>query len=114
MDGMSWAFDADQACQALELSDVLVHDLMLFYREALHNLRHAQATKVTVQMRKKKKQLQLTIHDDGCGISAEKLARPSTLRALRKRAEKMNGTMELQTTVGSGTTITLTVELDSV
>lgn len=111
MDGLDWTFEADEACQALELPEMLVHNLMLFYREVLHNLRHAHAETANIGIRRSGQRLQLVIRDDGCGIPPEKLERPATLRALRARAKRMGGTMDLQTEVGSGTTITLTVTL---
>ena len=53
----------------------------------------------------------LTISDDGCGITPEKLARPATLRALRQRAEALNGQLHVSSEPEQGTRLELAIPL---
>lgn len=111
LEAHEWSFEGDDE-RLNDVSDDQLRNLMLFYREALHNLvRHAQAKSVAIRLGVSNENLNLAITDDGCGIPEEVLNRPPTLRALKQRAERLHGSLDVCSSPGSGTTVTLSFPL---
>lgn len=83
--------------------------------EALINaFRHAQASRVDLQIHYGERELQLEIHDDGRGIDAAVLAaggRPGHwgMAGMKERALKLGGTLDITSTPGRGTHLAVTV-----
>jgi len=72
--------------------------------EALTNvLKHAQANRITVDIRYDGRQLTVTLSDDGVGCADE--AGGSGLRGLRDRVAGVDGTLTVSSTAGAGTTV---------
>lgn len=105
LDPLEWSLKSD--FQDWQLSDQERRHLVLFFREALHNIRHAKASKVDIRLSHEQSQFVLTVRDNGCGLSQEQLVRPSTLRSLRQRAERINGVFDVKSSSGNGTTLIL-------
>lgn len=112
LNGLAWDFDADEATKYWEVSDTVVHDLMLFYREVLYNIRHANAQKVDIKITKTNSLFTLRVQDDGCGIAPEKLDKTQTLNALKQRANKMGASLQIYSELELGTRITLSLPLE--
>ncbi len=73
--------------------------------EALANVaKHAQASNVTVMLRRSDAATVLTVTDDGTGRA--RLVRGGGLAGLADRLEALGGTLRVQSQPGSGTTIT--------
>jgi signal transduction histidine kinase len=76
-------------------------------QEALTNCaRHAQATQISITVRKAPNRLSLLIHDDGIGMNGAE-QRPGSLGLLgmKERVRDLRGTVSLHSTKGAGTTI---------
>jgi PAS domain S-box-containing protein len=87
---------------------------LLVYRivqEALNNIdKHAQAAQVTIRLQQQGEQLLLTIQDDGRGFDAAAVTGTSLgLGIMRERAEAAGGTLTLDSVIGRGTTIQVTI-----
>lgn len=85
-------------------------------QEALTNTaRHAQAKAIQVLIKQLDNNLQLTIQDDGVGISCEKLTESTSLGLLgmRERAASLGGQVSIAGSPGKGTTVTVRVPLSS-
>ena len=87
-------------------------------QEALTNVaRHAQATRVSIQVKCAAEKLVLTIVDNGIGFDTENLLKTSSsastlgLRGMKERALAMNGRIVIESTPGSGTQIQATFPL---
>lgn len=107
-----WKFTANEAAWQCEMSDDANRHLFLFFREALHNiLRHAGASRVAIDIDCDAAHFRLRVSDDGCGITPEKLARPATLRALRKRVEALGAGFKVESEPGKGTALELDIPL---
>ena len=105
LDPLDWTLESD--FRDWKLGDEDGRNLVLFFREALHNIRrHADASQVRIHTGKRNECLELTITDNGRGIPRERLARPTSLRALHQRAERLGGTVDVVTEPDVGTTIT--------
>jgi signal transduction histidine kinase len=107
-----WKFTANEAAWQCEMSDDANRHLFLFFREALHNiLRHANASQVAIHIECDPAHFRLRVSDDGSGITPEKMARPSTLRALRKRVEALGAGFDVSSEPGKGTVLDLDISL---
>ena len=112
LEPLKWEFSANEEAWQSELSDEQNRHLFLFFREALHNiLRHASATEARIIVEKDDRQFRLMIEDNGQGIDEKRLARKSTLRALRQRVEALGAEMAVKTATGEGTRLELAIPL---
>jgi hypothetical protein len=81
-------------------------------REAVANaVRHARASRIDVSLRHGSPNLQLTIHDDGLGLAADRRSTKASghlgLVGMRERAVAIGAHLQLASAPGEGTTITL-------
>jgi signal transduction histidine kinase len=86
---------------------------IVFYRiaqESIHNIiKHARATQVTIDLQLSPTGAHLEITDNGSGFDPKKI-KPTSLgvRIMGERAEKIGADFQVQSTLGEGTTISLT------
>jgi signal transduction histidine kinase len=87
-------------------------------QEALTNIaKHAAATHVTVTLAFQRAQVQLTIEDDGQGFNPEQALQRTTpgagwgLLGMKERASLIGGQVDIHSTPGRGTRITVAVPL---
>lgn len=98
----------------------LSHDIegVLFYvaQEAVRNaMRHGAAKHVRVAVDRRDDAIKLTVHDDGRGFSLDSVEREPTgvgLSSMRERLALLDGSLEVRTARGNGTTVSASVPLD--
>lgn len=104
--------------QATSLRPEIEVTLLRAIQEALANIRkHAQANSVVLTLSYMEDIVALDIADDGIGFDPNGLPAPLLgetsggfgLKALRERIEQLEGTFTLESTLGSGTTIAVTL-----
>jgi hypothetical protein len=79
-------------------------------QEALANIsRHARAGHVSVTLGGSRRELELTIKDDGAGFEQSGTARGQGLSNMRARAAECGGRMEIISQPGGGTNLRLTI-----
>ena len=96
------------------LSGQVLEHMLATLREALTNVgRHAHATRATVLVAVDETSCCLTITDDGVGLTDAEAAggRGHGLPNLRRRAEKLDGTLTVHDAPGGGTALTWKVPL---
>ena len=77
-------------------------------QEALSNcIKHAQATKVIVQISQNNELLSLTIEDNGVGFDLKQGKTGHGLQNMKNRAKLLNATLEIVSEKGEGTTINM-------
>jgi signal transduction histidine kinase len=81
--------------------------------EALHNaVRHARAEHVTVRLSERGERLTVEVSDDGIGFDpgrAELRSRHLGLTSMEERARELGGRLEIRSSPGAGTTVSLRV-----
>jgi signal transduction histidine kinase len=90
------------------------HELLRISQEAISNaVRHAKPTVVSVTLRWEPPNLVLKVKDNGSGISSASLQKSEGfgLRNMRTRASQIDGVLTIQSSVGHGTSIDLTVPI---
>ncbi len=99
-----------------ELSDDIADGLYRIAQEALNNvIRHAGETRAVVSIVVSNTQprvLKLRVQDDGCGFDVSRQdAQRFGLRGMRERAELIGAQMQINSTIGKGTTVVVRLEL---
>jgi signal transduction histidine kinase len=78
-------------------------------QEAIQNaIKYSEASEIQVSISQEKNTLKLQIKDNGKGFEESKITPGNGLYNMRKRAEELNGDLNIQTKTDVGTTITLT------
>jgi signal transduction histidine kinase len=96
------------------LNVTMGNDVLQVGRQAITNaLQHAHARKIHVLLSYGERLLQIRVQDNGCGINEEalNLKRPGHygIAGMKERAERLGGGLSIQSRVGKGTEVTLTV-----
>jgi signal transduction histidine kinase len=89
------------------------HEILWISKEALANvLKHSRATKVRVELRCGTKDVQLRVKDNGLGFGRVRLSGSNGsfgLISMRKRAERLGGTVAIDSQPGKGTSVSAVV-----
>ncbi len=91
------------------------HELLRIAQEAISNaVRHARPTLIIVTLRWDPPNLVLQIADNGSGFSKALLEQSDGvgLGSMRERAAQIDAKLEIQTAVGQGTSIIVTVPIN--
>ncbi len=101
-------FEADETLYQLQLPMEQRKDFYLIFKEAVNNAaKYAQASEVWVSVKKENGALRLEVRDNGLGFDPAQVKMGNGLRNMRQRAERLKGKMEIKSTAGAGTHITL-------
>ncbi len=88
---------------------------IMIYRiiqESLTNIaKHAKATRVIISLNIDAQELMITIHDNGYGMNINNHKRGLGLIGIRERVRSLDGTMNLNSTIGKGVKIALTIPI---
>ena len=108
------AVDVEVEGAPRDLNPVVRDEAYRIAGEALRNaFRHAQARRITVELRYDKRQFRLRVRDDGRGIDEEAIKlQPGGhfgLPGMRERAEDVGGRLEVRSRVDSGTEVELSI-----
>ncbi|HEX5041570.1 MAG TPA: ATP-binding protein [Candidatus Polarisedimenticolaceae bacterium] len=83
--------------------------LYLVFKEALHNVRrHAEAQNVRVELARGSGTWRLSVEEDGRGFDAERAAEGQGLASMRRRAERVGGTLQVASSP-AGTRLVLAI-----
>jgi signal transduction histidine kinase len=83
-------------------------------QELIQNIiRHANASKMVVQLTRHENYLNIMVQDDGVGFDTRKLTNGSGLGNLRSRVEYLNGKLSFDSNPGKGTTVIIDTPLTS-
>lgn len=98
---------------SLNLPPETEQHLYRIIEESLVNvIRHADASSLTIVLKKKGNDLMLIITDNGVGMDPETKGDENRfgLRGIRERLQLINGTLEIESAPGSGTALTMIVK----
>lgn len=101
------------------LAPTLETTIFRIAQEAITNIaRHANATRVYLQLAREGSNLVFAVQDNGCGFDAKAFQNRSDssphwgLFGVRERVDMLNGTWQLESQVGGGTTLRVDIPLD--
>jgi signal transduction histidine kinase len=96
------------------LSDRTSLAIYRIVQEALHNtLKHAAAKNVLIQLNGSPQKISLTIEDDGIGFDKNKIIKGLGLKNIEKRIAAMNGTIDIKSQKGVGTSFFIQLPNDN-
>lgn len=99
-------------CDGVTLTEAARHSLFLAVKEALNNvLRHSSASEVALQISQSGERLHVVIADNGRGFDWKSIRRVNGLRNLQERLESLNGSCQIESQPGRGTTVEFTIPL---
>lgn len=102
-------FNMEPGLEAFTLPHDKRRELLLLYREALHNvLKYAQCKHVWIDITRSGNRFVLTIRDDGIGFDPEAVSDGNGLNTMRFRAANLDGHLAISSQKGVGTEIRLT------
>jgi PAS domain S-box-containing protein len=103
------SFESD--CSDDEIDEAISIVLFRLLQESLTNIRrHANAKTVDIELRQNQQGYQLKISDDGTGFDTRQNKEGHFgLLGMRERVNNLNGTMTLESILGQGTTITVSI-----
>jgi len=108
--GIALRFDVPAASGSLKLSMDVRRDLLLIFKEAVSNAaRHSRCSAVEIELRVDGSRLVLVVADNGVGFDASAESEGQGRASMRKRAQRIKGTLDITSGHGSGTRVTLSV-----
>jgi ligand-binding sensor domain-containing protein/signal transduction histidine kinase len=109
---MELRFNATDAPDTLKLGMDLRRDLLLVFKEAVNNVaRHSQCTLAEIDLYQRDSRLILTVADNGNGFDASADREGQGLMSMRRRADRLKGTLDIISRRSGGTTISLDIPL---
>jgi PAS domain S-box-containing protein len=104
----------DESDFANGLDEDLAAALFRILQESLNNVvQHAQATEVLIELHQAGGRLSMTIADNGVGMMASRRRSSQSfgLIGIRERVERLGGTLDINGSDGSGTTLSVSIPL---
>ena len=100
----------DSSIKWEKVSNSVKIDLYRILQESLQNInKYAKANLIKVEFKKVDDLISLTIADDGIGFNAARKAKGIGLQNMVSRVKECEGTFDLKSKIGEGTTIIVTV-----
>jgi len=87
--------------------------ILRLFQEIINNIiKHAQATEIIISLAQKQDNLFITIEENGVGFNYQAISKNSNglgLHTIEKRIKLIEGTFQVDSTIGKGTRITLII-----
>jgi two-component system, sensor histidine kinase LadS len=97
-----------------DIQNEISHHFYRLVQEAVSNsIRHGFATEIDIQFFRHKKEFVLTIDDNGNGFCLDKMTSGIGINNMKVRTALMDGTFEITSTMGRGTSILIKCPLSS-
>jgi len=109
--GINWKFDVVGEIKIDSFNLEAKRNIFLIYKEALNNIvRHSSAKNCFIIIKEDHSSFSLTIIDDGIGFEKNSIIENNGLKNMRRRAEKIGASLEINSNKDSGTEILLFYE----
>ncbi len=107
---VEWVVRTDPVGATGRVALAVRRQLYLAYKEIMHNIaRHAQASRVTVELTVQDGEFLLQVGDDGVGFEPGAATAGFGLRSVRQRVEELGGRLDLTSAPGRGTSVAVRV-----
>jgi signal transduction histidine kinase len=110
--GIRCRLEAEAAAFSAPSGDGIDTAVYRVLQESLSNIvRHAQASEVSVGIRRRENRLSLTVRDNGVGLPTPAAPRGSGLRGIAERVADAGGHLDIDSVPGMGTALTMSFPL---
>ncbi|SHF97759.1 Histidine kinase [Arenibacter palladensis] len=107
---MKCHFEYDQKIDWDQLKGDIKINIYRIVQESLQNcIKHAKATKVDLLFQSENEHVKIIISDNGVGFDQKKGKRGIGLKNINSRLDKLKGTYDIQSEIGEGTKVTVTI-----
>ncbi len=107
---LEYQFNYDQENDWDLLNGEIKINLYRIVQESLQNcVKHAKATKVTLDFDATEHILHVRLTDNGKGFDVKKGKRGIGLKNITSRVQKLNGTWDIRSAIGDGTTVSISI-----
>lgn len=104
-------FDITESLATLKLSMEQRKNIYLICKEGINNaVKYSDCNKIKINVIHHQKNIQIMIEDDGCGYSMNDVRRGNGLTNMANRATEINAQLNIDSIIGEGTTITLSIK----
>lgn len=120
--GITFQFNSSEIDQEIVVKSNLRREVFLIFKESINNIvKHSEANHVEIKLQISDENLGLKITDNGKGFNGEKAYENSLssismgrngILSMQKRAEEMNGELEVSSKIGKGTTVELKLPME--
>ncbi len=109
---INFRFDAPEIQDTKIRADVR-RQVYLIFKESLNNMvRHSACTEAEIQFGIQDRRLSLTLKDNGMGLLPGRASEGYGLASMKARAESLGGSLEVSSSPGQGTIVSLAILLD--
>jgi two-component sensor histidine kinase len=107
---IAFVFRGPDSDRDLELGPDVRRDVLLIYKEAVNNVaRHSACARAAINVALENGWFVVNVSDDGRGFDSTIESDGNGLASMRKRAERVQGQLNIDSHPGRGTTVTLRV-----
>lgn len=111
-DAVDFKFEIQEGLHQIKLSAVVGMNCYRTIQESIHNaIKYAQASEVLVAVEKTEGQLRFIVRDNGQGFDFQKVEVGNGLRNIQKRIDDIGGTLQVNSKIGQGTSVTIDIPL---
>ena len=110
--GIAFIFDFEELVTQLSVEMSARRNLYLIYKEAINNaVKYSACKQIKVTLTSSTKQFRMEIADNGIGFEIGKQHTGNGLQNMQRRADEINGALEIVSEPQKGTTLTLSFAL---
>ena len=108
---IEYTFKADEKLNEFTLPMQTRKDFYLIFKEALNNLlKYSNATSASIALNYSEPNIAMIIRDNGVGFDTSNPPRGNGLHNMKNRANEMKANFKIESTVGQGTSIEITLK----
>ncbi len=112
LNGIDWSFELEGKTPFANLDLAKRRHLYLVFKEALHNIaRHSGASVVAIRLERRGGVLTMRVADNGRGFDQAQTTSGYGLRNIERRVEMVGGSVQVSSTPGAGTRLTVEVRI---
>jgi two-component system, NarL family, sensor histidine kinase UhpB len=109
---VSYTFAGEENLHAIKLDASTRKNLLLIFKEAINNAaKYSAASAINIRFTKQAETFELDIEDNGKGFDTQVMSSGNGLRNMNERAAGLRGKLGLKSSVGAGTSISLSIPL---
>jgi len=107
---IAFEFDADESISKLKLPMEVRKNLFLIFKEAANNMaKYSEASRALFSIKYSNHQIKFLIRDNGKGFDEATVAKGNGLKNMKRRAKEIGAQLLIESGIGDGTTIQLTI-----
>ncbi len=107
----NFSFNIDHSLSKnIEFTSVKGMNIYRIIQEALNNaIKYAKASSINIEIKKRGNTIKFSVNDNGIGFDLDSIESVNGLNNMKKRAQDINASIDIESVLGKGTSVKLTV-----